>query len=376
MKFLLEFKNYNDISIIQNTVEDSFFSEVDESLSPKVKESFLLLSGQDIVRANFKKSEASQNSLEFPCYLVTFTGKLDKEQFENISSRIESILKYEIDDDIICITLQKLSQISEFIICHSKDYKVLEDILEFEYQIEDSPFNIENDEYSSDIELTVDKYEEDTELTLWILKFQKKLGITLLLSRINLSKDGEFVNYKITPKWSFNSGRSLQLRWVQDVNLDNLSGGSTDINVEKWIEKNLPGITKEILSEYISQINKMNLQFNLDLAEQPEIESDRLIQMIRDQVFPLFSSETSQNLSNLYEQFKKIQSYVTDATWTNEGNYLFLIDINYKNKLFIFRVKLDLKTFKVKIELVDKKIVEIVPIIEVSDTVFMILQEN
>ena len=48
MKFLLEFKNYNDISIIQNTVEDSFFSEVDESLSPKVKESFLLLSGQDI----------------------------------------------------------------------------------------------------------------------------------------------------------------------------------------------------------------------------------------------------------------------------------------------------------------------------------------
>jgi hypothetical protein len=376
MKFLLEFKNYNDISIIQNTVEDSFFSEVDESLSPKVKESFLLLSGQDIVRANFKKSEASQNSLEFPCYLVTFTGKLDKEQFENISSRIESILKYEIDDDIICITLQKLSQISEFIICHSKDYKVLDDILEFEYQIEDSPFNIENDEYSSDIELTVDKYEEDTELTLWILKFQKKLGITLLLSRINLSKDGEFVNYKITPKWSFNSGRSLQLRWVQDVNLDNLSGGSTDINVEKWIEKNLPGITKEILSEYISQINKMNLQFNLDLAEQPEIESDRLIQMIRDQVFPLFSSETSQNLSNLYEQFKKIQSYVTDATWTNEGNYLFLIDINYKNKLFIFRVKLDLKTFKVKIELVDKKIVEIVPIIEVSDTIFMILQEN
>jgi hypothetical protein len=376
MKFLLEFKNYNDISIIQNTVEDSFFSEVDESLSPKVKESFLLLSGQDIVRANFKKSEASQNSLEFPCYLVTFTGKLDKEQFENISSRIESILKYEIDDDIICITLQKLSQISEFIICHSKDYKVLDDILEFEYQIEDSPFNIENDEYSSDIELTVDKYEEDTELTLWILKFQKKLGITLLLSRINLSKDGEFVNYKITPKWSFNSGRSLQLRWVQDVNLDNLFGGSTDINVEKWIEKNLPGITKEILSEYISQINKMNLQFNLDLAEQPEIESDRLIQMIRDQVFPLFSSETSQNLSNLYEQFKKIQSYVTDATWTNEGNYLFLIDINYKNKLFIFRVKLDLKTFKVKIELVDKKIVEIVPIIEVSDTIFMILQEN
>jgi hypothetical protein len=98
--------------------------------------------------------------------------------------------------------------------------------------------------------------------------------------------------------------------------------------------------------------------------------------MIRDQVFPLFSSETSQNLSNLYEQFKKIQSYVTDATWTNEGNYLFLIDINYKNKLFIFRVKLDLKTFKVKIELVDKKIVEIVPIIEVSDTIFMILQEN
>lgn len=376
MKFLLEFKNYNDISIIQDTVEDSFFSEVDESLSPKVTESFLSLSGQDIVRSNFRKSETDQNSLEFRCYLVTFKGRLDKEQFENISSRIESILKYDIDDDIICTTLQKLSQISEFIICHSKDYKILSDILEFEYQIEDSPFNIENDEYSSDIELTVDKYEEDTELTLWILKFQKKLGLTLLLSPMNLSKDGEFVNYKITPKWSFNSARNLQDRWIQDVNLDNLSGGSTDINVEKWMEKNLPGITKEILSEYITQINKMNLKFDLDLAEQPEIESDRLIQMIRNKVFPLFSSETTQNLSNLYEQFKKIQSYVTDVTWTNEGNYLFLIDINYKNKLFIFRVKLDLKTFTVKIELVDKKIVEIVPIIEVSDTIFMILQEN
>lgn len=377
MKFLLEFKNYNDISIIQDTVEDSFFSEVDESLSPKVTESFLSLSGQDIVRSNFRKSETDQNSLEFRCYLVTFKGRLDKEQFENISSRIESILKYDIDDDIICVTLQKLSQISEFIICHSKDYKILSDILEFEYQIEDSPFNIENDEYSSDIELTVDKYEEDTELTLWILKFQKKLGLTLLLSRINLSKDREFVNYKITPKWSFNSGRNLQDRWIQDVNLDDLSGKpDIDINVEKWIEKNLPGITKEILSDYISQINKMNLQFDLDLAEQPEIESDRLIQMIRNKVFPIFSSETTQNLSSLYEQFKKIQSYVTDVTWTNEGNYLFLIDINYKNKLFIFRVKLDLKTFTVKIELVDKKIVEIVPIIEVSDTIFMILQEN
>jgi len=377
MKFLLEFKNYNDISIIQNTVEDSFFSEVDESLSPKVTESFLSLSGQDIVRSNFRKSETDQNSLEFRCYLVKFKGRLDKEQFENISSRIESILKYDIDDDIICTTLQKLSQISEFIICHSKDYKILSDILEFEYQIEDSPFNIENDEYSSDIELTVDKYEEDTELTLWILKFQKKLGLTLLLSPMNLSKDGEFVHYKITPKWSFNSGRNLQDRWIQDVNLDDLSGKpDIDINVEKWMEKNLPGITKEILSDYITQINKMNLKFDLDLAEQPEIESDRLIQMIRNKVFPLFSSETTQNLSSLYEQFKKIQSYVTDVTWTNEGNYLFLIDINYKNKLFIFRVKLDLKNFTVKIELVDKKIVEIVPIIEVSDTIFMILQEN
>ena len=36
MKLLLEFKDYNDLSFVKDTVEDSILSEIDESINPVV----------------------------------------------------------------------------------------------------------------------------------------------------------------------------------------------------------------------------------------------------------------------------------------------------------------------------------------------------
>ena len=105
--------------------------------------------------------------------------------------------------------------------------------------------------------------------------------------------------------------------------------------------------------------------------------------MIREKVFPIFSDDLSKRLANLYSQFNKLEEFGIDATWTNQGNYSFLFDINYKTKHYIFNVKLILNNLnQVEIEcmryhaLKELNIKDTVPINEVANTIFLILQEN
>ena len=102
MKLLLEFKDYNDLSFVKDTVEDSILSEIDEFINPVIHQSFITISDGEVTCEDLKRSE-SNNDFDFNSYLVSFNQKIEKEQFDNISPRIESTLSLEFDDKIKCI---------------------------------------------------------------------------------------------------------------------------------------------------------------------------------------------------------------------------------------------------------------------------------
>ena len=106
MKLLLEFKDYSDLSFIKDTVEDVILSEIEESINTIVHQSIITISDREITCHDLKRSEYSDSELEFISYLVAFNGRIEKEEFDNISLRIESILSLEFDDKIKCISLQ------------------------------------------------------------------------------------------------------------------------------------------------------------------------------------------------------------------------------------------------------------------------------
>ena len=376
MKLLLEFKDYNDLSFVKDTVEDSILSEIDESINPVFHHSFITISDGEVTCLDLKRSEYSSTDFDFKSYLVSFNVKIGKEQFDNISTRIESILSLEFDENIKCIVLQSFP-ISEFVICNEDEYNILKYICNFEYVIEDEIWEIRNNPYTSAIDLTTDDFNNTKSLTIWIRKYLSKLGVNLKLNRENI--ESNYLNYKISTSFFFNSSRHLNGRWIQDLDLSKTDvKNKTDINVRTWMKDNLPihYDTLNNLKKIGDKIDSMNLSFQLDLNSDPNEEAKKLLDIIKEKVFPIFETQETKKISDLYQQFNKLEELGIDAEWTHEGNYFYLFDINYKGKHYIIHIKYDVKKNLVNIELKDKKIFDEVPINEFAQTIYLILQEN
>ena len=376
MKLLLEFKDYNDLSFVKDTVEDSILSEIDESINPVLHHSFITISDGEVTCLDLKRSEYSSTDFDFKSYLVSFNVKIGKEQFDNISTRIESILSLEFDENIKCIVLQSFP-ISEFVICNEDEYNILKYICNFEYVIEDEIWEIRNNPYTSAIDLTTDDFNNTKSLTIWIRKYLSKLGVNLKLNRENI--ESNYLNYKISTSFFFNSSRHLNGRWIQDLDLSKTDvKNKTDINVRTWMKDNLPihYDTLNNLKKIGDKIDSMNLSFQLDLNSDPNEEAKKLLDIIKEKVFPIFETQETKKISDLYQQFNKLEELGIDAEWTHEGNYFYLFDINYKGKHYIIHIKYDVKKNLVNIELKDKKIFDEVPINEFAQTIYLILQEN
>lgn len=374
MKLLLEFKDYNDLSFIKDTVEDSILSEIEESIKPVIHQSIISILDGEVTCHDLKRSEYSSD-LDFKSYLVSFNVRIEKEQFDSISPRIESTLSLEFDDKIKCIVLQSFP-INEFVICSDNEYQILKYICNFEYSIEDEIWEIKNNPYTSVIDLTTDDFNNKKDLTIWIRKYLSKLGVNLKLNRENI--ESNYLNYKISTSFFFNSSRHLNGRWIQDLDLSKPDGkNKTDINVRTWMRDNLPihYDTLNNLKKIGDKIDSMNLSFQLDLNSDPNVEAEKLLNMIREKVFPIFSNSETDAISNLYKQFEKLEELGIDAEWTHEGNYFYLFDINYKGEHYIVHTKYDVKKKLVKIELKDKNIEEEIPIEDFCDTIFLLLSE-
>ena len=375
MKLLLEFKDYNDLSFVKDNVEDSILSEIDESINPVVHQSIISISDGEITCHDLKRSEYTSSDLDFKSYLVSFNDRMEEENFDNISKRLESILSMEFDDKIKCIALQSFP-INEFVICSDNEYQILKCICNFEYSIEDEIWEIKNNPYTSVIDLTTDDFNNTKSLTIWIRKYLSKLGVNLKLNRENI--ESNYLNYKISTSFFFNSSRHLNDRWIQDLDLNRPDGkNKTDINVRTWMRDNLPihYDTLNNLKKIGDKIDSMNLSFQLDLNSDPNVEAEKFLNMIREKVFPIFSNSETDDISNLYKQFEKLEELGIDAEWTHEGNYFYLFDINYKGKHYIVHTKYDVKKKLVKIEIKDKNIEEEIPIEDFCDTIFLLLSE-
>ena len=377
MKLLLEFKDYNDLSFVKDTVEDSILSEIEESIKPVIHQSIISISDGEVTCHDLKRSEYSSD-LDFKSYLVSFNERIEKEQFDSISPRIESTLSLEFDDKIKCIVLQSFP-INEFVICSDNEYQILKYICNFEYSIEDEIWEIKNNPYTSVIDLTTDDFNNTKGLTIWIRKYLSKLGVNLQLNRENI--ESNYLNYKISTSFFFNSSRNLNGRWLQDIKYNSdgkySSYNQIAINIRTWIRDNLPihYDTLNNLKKIGDKIDSMNLSFQLDLNSDPNVEAEKLLNMIREKVFPIFSNSETDDISNLYKQFQKLEELGIDAEWTHEGNYFYLFDINYKGEHYIVHTKYDVKKKLVKIELKDKNIEEEIPIENFCDTIFLLLSE-
>jgi hypothetical protein len=401
MNFLLEFKNYDDLKIIQDTIRDVVLSEIEESINSVVHKAVLDVQDGVIVCLDLKRSEFVKHNAQVFSYLISFNRKLTKEEFSEVSKSLENILNYELDYKVKCFFLVKDGVIfpddqyynptNEIIICNEDDLKTLQSIRSFEEEIEYALWEIKDNEYAQTIELTGDSMMTNsgmsTGITIWLTKYLKKLGINLSLNRKSIGKSS--VNHEIEIQYLFNSSRNLSGRWLQDIKYDSdgkyKSSTQTDMHLKNWIRDNLPVHyrTLDRLYEIGKKIESLNLSFDLDLESSNEAEAERFVNMIREKVFPLFSDDSSKRLANLYSQFNKLQEFGIDATWTNEGNYSFLFDINYKKNHYIFKVKLILNNInQVEIEwiryqaLKELNIKDTVPINEVANTIFLILQEN
>jgi hypothetical protein len=401
MNFLLEFKNYDDLKIIQDTIRDVVLSEIEESINSVIHKSILDIQEGVIFCLDLKRSEFVKHNAQVFSYLISFNRKLTKEEFSEISKSLENILNYELDYKVKCFSLsngeviyaddQHFNKTNEIIICNEEDLNTLQSIRTFEDELEWTINEIEDNEYAQTIELTGD-YMMTTSgmssgITIWLTKYLKKLGINLTLNRKSIDKSS--VKYEITVQYLFNSSRNLHGRWLQDIKYNSdgkySSNNQTDINLRTWIRDNLPVHyrTLDRLYEIGKKIESLNLSFDLDLESSNEAEAERFVNMIREKVFPLFSDDSSKRLANLYSQFNKLEEFGIDATWTNQGNYSFLFDINYKKNHYIFKVKLILNNInQVEIEwiryhtLKELNIKDNVPINEVANTIFLILQEN
>ena len=172
MKLLLEFKDYSELNFVKDIVNDTFLSEIDESINVQVHKSVIAISGNEVTCHDLERSEWSSD-LEFRSYLVAFNQRVDKETFDDISPRINSTLSQEFDENIKCVALQ-FFPINEFVICNADDYQKLKSIVEFEYSIEDEIYEIKDNEYSSVIDLTTDDFDNKKSLTIWLREYSNK----------------------------------------------------------------------------------------------------------------------------------------------------------------------------------------------------------
>jgi hypothetical protein len=377
MRLLLEFKDYNDLSFIKDTIEDVILSEIEESVDPKVHRSIINISDGEITCHDIKRSEYSSD-LEFVSYLVAFNSRIKKDVFENISSRIESILSLEFDEKIKCTSLQ-FFPINEFVICNEKDFYKLQSIIDFENAIEDEIYEIKDSEYTSVIDLTTDDFDNKMSLTIWLREYSSKFGINLKLNRDKIVSNS--LNYKISTSFFFNSSRDLNGRWIQDLNLDKLEGNhKSDLNIKEWIKKNLHATKWNIISklkEIEKKINSLNLSFDLDLNDDSNSEAERFINMIREKVFSILSNEKTNRLKELYNQFNKLKDYDIDAEWQHQGNYFYLFDINYRKEHYIINIKYDIKKDLINIHMLHpSNLSDEIKIEDFCETIYLLLQEN
>jgi len=114
MRLLLEFKDYNELNFVKEVVEDTFLSEIDEQIDPKIHKSILTISDNQITCHDLERSEYSSD-LEFRSYLVSFKGRMEKDTFNEISKILESILSNEFDEKIKCISLLFLNTARDLI---------------------------------------------------------------------------------------------------------------------------------------------------------------------------------------------------------------------------------------------------------------------
>ena len=377
MRLLLEFKDYNELNFVKDVVNDTFLSEIDESIDPKIHKSVITISDNEITCHDLERSEWSSD-LEFRSYLVAFNQRMDKETFDGISSRINSTLSQEFDENIKCISLQNFP-INEFIICNSDEYSILDSINKFEYSIEDEIYEIKDNEYTSVIDLTTDDFDNKKSLTIWLREYSSKFGINLKLNRDKIVPNS--LNYKISTSFFFNSSRDLNGRWIQDLDLDKPEGKhKSDLNIKEWIKKNLHPVKWDLLSKLKtieSKINSLNLTFDLNLNSDSNDEAERFINMIREKVFPILSNEESNKIKDLYVQFNKLKEYNIDAEWQHQGNYFYLFDINYRGEHYIINIKYDIKKDLIKIHMLHPNdLSEEIKIDDFCNTIYLLLEEN
>lgn len=377
MKLLLEFKDYNDLSFVKDTVEDSILSEIEESIKIVIHPAIISISDGEVTCHDLKRSEYSSD-IDFNSYLVSFGKRIEKEQFDSISPRIESTLSLEFDDKVKCIALQSFP-INEFVICSDNEYQILKSINKFEYSIEDEIYEIKDNEYTSVIDLTTDDFDNKKSLTIWIREYSSKFGINLKLNRDKIESDN--LSYKISMSLFFHNSRDLNGRWIQDLDLEKPEGKhASDLNVKVWIEKNLHPSKWDILSKLKiikNKINSLNLTFDLDLNSDSNEEARRFINMIREKVFPILSNEESNRIGKLYDQFKRLKEYNIDAEWQHQGNYFYLFDINYRGEHYIINIKYDIKKDLIKIHMLHPSdLSDEIKIEDFCDTIYLLLEEN
>ena len=366
MKLLLEFKDYNDLSFVRDTIEDSILSEIEEieSIKPIVYQSVITISDSEITCLDLKRSENNSGNIDFKSYLISLNQKIKKEDFDNISPRIESTLSLEFDEKIKCIALKSFP-INEFVICNEDEYNILQSIYDFEDSIEDVICNMENNPYTSSIELTSDGFVNFKSITIWIRKYLSKFGVNLRLDREKI--ESNYLNYKINPIFLFNSARDLPNRWIH-------------LDIKNWIKINLHPVYWNVFDELKiieKKINSINLEFKLDLNPDPNYEAEMLLNIIREKVFPIFETQETKRISDLYEEFRKLEEYGIDAEWTHEGNYFYLFDINFKGEHYIINIKYDIKKDLIKIHMLHPNdLSEEINIEDFCNTIYLLLEEN
>ena len=362
MKYLLEFYEFES-SELKEIIKDIILSEIDESIEIKIKENIFL-------NPELKTFIKRNSDFDFPCHLISLSENISKEQFKNISERLETILSIEFDNNFKCLEKNNLD-FSIFYLIDESDYFKIKSINEFENSIEDAIWQIDNNEYSPVIDLTVDDLDDCKSIIIWSRHFNNKIGISMSLVKNDIEND--IANYNILVESVFNLNKNLNDRWISKINMEKIDpkirlSFVPPLSFQDAIDK---------IKLFEKSIKNLNLSFHLDLNSNSESESNRLLEMIREKVFPIFSNDFTTNLARLYQEFKKLEESNIDANWTNQGNYYFVFDINYKGKFYLLNVKFDTKTKKaVEIEFKDLDIKEVIPIEKFSETVYLYLEEN
>lgn len=288
----------------------------------------------------------------------------------------------EFNTNYKCIVQKgKNNRLSNTLICilDSNDYLIIKSINDFENFIEDS-FYLKmvgissNNEYSPIINILIDEevsWEKGyyKKIIIWLREMDNRVGIKLSILRENINNN--FINYSISSNLIYNESNTSIYTYEKNLDLKNLP---VKIN---FLSKKPDGISAlKKLKEINDDINNSNFIFKMDIYQDIEIESNRFVDLVRNEILVLFSNEITSNLSLLYKEFEKLEEYNIEANWTSQGNYLYIFDINYKGNFYLLNVKFDLKSDNVKIEFKDLDIKDNIKIKDFSETIYLYLEEN